>query len=151
MVQPQAMAKDLSIALEAFPGGLAVRADRERVTQIVLNLLTNAIKFTEPGGSITLSADQGAAGIALRVSDTGRGIPADRIEAIFNPFVQGGREEEERQGVGLGLAIGRELARMMGGDLSASSEEGRGSTFVLTLPPAGLLAAEQVDVRSAVA
>jgi signal transduction histidine kinase len=117
----------------------------------VLNLLTNAIKFTEPGGSITLSAGHIPGGVALRVSDTGRGIPPDRMESIFSPFVQGGREGEERQGVGLGLAIGRELARMMGGDLTATSELGRGSTFMLALPPADRLVEAESGARSAVA
>jgi signal transduction histidine kinase/CheY-like chemotaxis protein len=150
LVQPQAMAKMLSVRLENVSEELAVRADRERVTQILLNLATNAIKFTEPGGSITLSANRNADGIALRVSDTGRGIPADRIEAIFNPFVQGGRAEEERQGVGLGLAIGRELARMMGGDLTATSELGRGSTFMLTLPATEIGDGAELETPSAV-
>jgi signal transduction histidine kinase len=145
------MAKALSINIDPVPADLTVRADKDRLTQIVLNLLTNAIKFTEPGGLIALSAEHVPRGVALRVSDTGRGIRADRIDSIFSPFVQGGQAGEERQGVGLGLAIGRELARMMGGDLSATSEEGRGSTFVLTLPTAEPLRVAHADVSTAVA
>lgn len=115
-----------------------VRADPEKVRQIVLNLLTNAMKFTDAGGRVALlcRTDDAASFVRLQVTDTGRGIPADRLERIFEPFVQVDRHRtrESQQGVGLGLAISRDLARAMSGDLSAESEEGVGSTFALTLP-----------------
>jgi Signal transduction histidine kinase len=73
--------------------------------------------------------------VRFHVSDTGRGIPADKLEAIFEPFIQVDRQfTREQEGVGLGLAISRDLARMMGGELTATSEVGVGSTFTLTLP-----------------
>ncbi len=109
-----------------------------------MNLLTNAVKFTEPGGRITISggtaetvAGASLAGegpwIYVRVEDTGRGIPPERIEAIFEPFQQSELADQHR-GTGLGLAISRQLARMMGGDLTAESQLGVGSRFTLWLP-----------------
>ena len=106
--------------------------------QILLNLLTNAVKFTEAGGLVTLACEKDATAgvIRVRLSDTGRGIPAGQLERIFEPFVQVDRQrtQDSQQGVGLGLAISRDLARVMGGELTAESEPGRGSTFTLVLP-----------------
>jgi signal transduction histidine kinase len=104
--------------------------------QIVLNLITNAVKFTDPGGEIRVSCAVDGDYAATRVEDTGRGIPADRLSSIFEPFVQVDRERTDQasQGVGLGLAISRELARAMGGELTAESTPGRGSCFTLLLP-----------------
>jgi PAS domain S-box-containing protein len=117
-----------------------VRADPEKLRQILLNLLTNAVKFTDTGGRVALACttDAEAGVIRVRVTDTGRGIPADQIDRIFEPFVQVDRHRthESQQGVGLGLAISRDLARGMGGELAVESEVGVGSTFTLTLPRA---------------
>jgi signal transduction histidine kinase len=114
-----------------------VRADPEKLQQILTNLLANAIKFTAPGGQITVSYDIRAADVSIHVRDTGRGIAPDAIELIFEPFAQLGRGlTSTAEGVGLGLAIGRELARGMGGDLTAESVLGKGSVFTLTLPRA---------------
>jgi PAS domain S-box-containing protein len=121
--------------------------DRDRVRQILTNLLSNAVKFTEPGGLITVGceiADRADPGVQLKgsgpwarvtVRDTGVGIPAEHLDAIFDAFVQveTGRSRT-RGGIGLGLAISRQLARRMGGDLSVSSEPGKGSCFTLWLP-----------------
>jgi signal transduction histidine kinase len=105
---------------------------------VLLNLLSNAVKFTPPGGRVTVALEDAAAAdgtIALHVTDTGVGIAADKLEAIFAPFVQVGRTlSSPGEGTGLGLAISRDLARGMGGDLTAASEEGTGSTFTLRLP-----------------
>jgi signal transduction histidine kinase len=117
---------------------LIARADREKVHQILLNLLGNALKFTPDGGCITVQAGPSRTSSALidiDVRDTGIGIPADRLEAIFEPFVQlGARTTGPREGVGLGLSISRTLARGMGGDLVAHSAQGVGSTLTLSLP-----------------
>src|SRR5688572_8310802 len=114
---------------------LVVRADLDRFEQIVLNLLTNAAKFTDPGGRVTLSATRDGASVLVRVKDTGRGIPENRLEDIFRPLTQVNPEVDRRKGgIGLGLAIGRELARSMHGDLTVTSEVGRGSEFTLSLP-----------------
>jgi signal transduction histidine kinase len=117
-----------------------VRADAEKVRQVLLNLLTNAAKFTEAGGRVSLTCETDAAAgvIRVRVADTGRGIAADQLERVFEPFVQVDRQRTpaSQQGIGLGLAISRDLARGMGGDLTARSTLGVGSTFTLTLPAA---------------
>jgi signal transduction histidine kinase len=113
-----------------------VRADRERTIQILTNLFTNSVKFTA-AGSITVDWRADDVNVVIDVTDTGRGIPADKLASIFEPFVQVGRsDEEQQQGVGLGLATSRELARAMAGDLTVRSEVGRGSTFTLRLPRA---------------
>ena len=131
-------------SVSASADDLPYWGDRGRVRQIVVNLLTNAIKFTEPGGRVTLSGGTAlsVAGAVLagpgpwiyaRVEDTGRGIPPDRVPVIFEPFEQSEREHQKR-GTGLGLAISRQFARLMGGDITAESEPGVGSRFTLWLP-----------------
>lgn len=114
-----------------------VVADPDRLQQILLNLLTNAVKFTPSGGKITVSCRMSADGTFISVSDTGRGIAADQLDRIFDPFVQvsgttaGGQGNQK--GFGLGLAISRGLAQRMNGDLTVTSEIGVGSTFTLAL------------------
>jgi PAS domain S-box-containing protein len=137
LVEPQALAKSITLRREPDKQDLAVTGDRSKVDQIVLNLLSNAIKFTGSGGTITLSAVSTRDTASILVADTGRGIPADKLDAIFEPFVQLGRSlSSAHEGTGLGLAISRDLARAMKGDLTATSKEGVGSTFKLTLPRA---------------
>jgi signal transduction histidine kinase len=141
MIEPQLEAK--SLTLDVVSAGEAdtanvVHADPDKLSQILLNLLSNASKFTPRGGRITLEIVASAndpSMVEVCVSDTGIGIPADQLTRIFEPFVQVHRDrwEASQQGTGLGLAISRDLARGMGGDLFARSVEGRGSTFVLTL------------------
>ncbi len=142
MIGPQARARSISFILSSDED-CAVRADRERLLQILINLLSNAIKYTPSGGTIQLDYPSRARGddnprIAyVRVRDTGPGIPLDRQSAIFEPFVQlespvSGRPE----GVGLGLAISRDLARAMDGELRVRSEPGAGCSFTLSLPRA---------------
>jgi signal transduction histidine kinase len=115
-----------------------VWADAEKVRQILLNLLSNAVKFTDAGGRVSLACtpDAAAGVIRVRVTDTGRGIAADQLDRVFEPFVQVDRERAQasQHGVGLGLAISRDLARGMNGDVTAESTPGIGSTFTLTLP-----------------
>jgi signal transduction histidine kinase len=120
----------------APPADLILRGDPERVRQIVLNLVSNAVKFTDAGGTIDIETEGDAERVRIHVRDTGRGIPADKLEVIFDPFVQLDRQRsaESQQGVGLGLAISRDLALAMGGELVARSVEGVGSDFVLALP-----------------
>jgi PAS domain S-box-containing protein len=137
VTMPQLTARHLHFARRGCDGDVRVRADREKVEQILVNLMTNAIKFTEPGGTINLECESDAQRVLVRVRDTGRGIPADKLSVIFEPFVQVARSARAPgEGIGLGLAISRELSRAMGGDLVAESEVGKGSTFTLTLPTA---------------
>jgi PAS domain S-box-containing protein len=135
LVEPQLRARGLAYEQAPCDPSVRVRGDRERLEQVLLNLLGNAIKFTEPGGRITVSTDAEGDRVRVRVRDTGCGIPPEKLDEIFDPFVQVDRRRggESQQGVGLGLAISRELARAMGGDLAAASREGEGSVFTLTL------------------
>ena len=137
MIEPQFKQKSLTLTVDLAPD-LRVRADREKAQQILLNLLGNAIKFTPPGGQVAVDAVQDSElgdRLGLRVSDTGIGIPADKLESIFQPFVQVDvTRTRTAEGTGLGLAISRDLARGMGGDLTAMSAPGAGSMFTLTLP-----------------
>jgi PAS domain S-box-containing protein len=138
LVRPQLEERSLRYRYHTLPGALAVRADRDRMMQILLNLLTNAVKFTPAGGEITVWAERHGSHAAVHVRDTGRGIPAHKLELIFQPFVQvDTRLTRESGGIGLGLAISRDLARAMGGDLTVDSIEGRGATFTLTVPVEG--------------
>jgi signal transduction histidine kinase len=134
MIEPLAHARGLTFVLGAGDG-LVLRADRERVVQIVINLLTNAVKFTPSGGRVQISATAADTRIEIAVTDTGRGIPGDALEHIFDPFVQVGRSTTGgADGLGLGLAISRELARAMAGNLRVTSAVGQGSVFTLELP-----------------
>ncbi|MGZ8469704.1 MAG: ATP-binding protein, partial [Gemmatirosa sp.] len=134
LVRPEAARRGLALGVDAGPDGLLVRADGGRLMQVLLNLTSNALKFTD-AGTVGLGVAAGDDWVELHVSDSGRGIPRDRLAAIFDPFVQArGAADEQKGGVGLGLAIGRELARLMGGDLVVASDEGRGSTFTVRLP-----------------
>jgi PAS domain S-box-containing protein len=155
LVAPQARAHHLEIAdaVAGYAQGLAAWGDEPRVRQILVNLLSNAVKFTRPrdgeAGRIIVSAGTATqpspearlAGegpwVYIRVEDTGAGIPADQLEAIFEPFIQADMTLTRTQGgTGLGLAISRRLARLMGGDVTVRSEPGMGSTFLLWLAAA---------------
>lgn len=110
-------------------------ADPERLHQILVNLISNAIKFTSPGGRITIICKEVHDHVVVEVSDTGRGIAADKLDLIFEAFVQVLDDDARKHGgVGLGLPISRDLARAMNGELTVSSTVGQGSTFTLTLP-----------------
>jgi signal transduction histidine kinase len=137
LVLPQVRARGLTYGVGPCPPGVAVRADREKLQQVLLNLLSNAIKFTEPGGAVRVACDTRGTEVAIAVADTGVGIAAEKLASVFEPFVQADqRLTRPHEGVGLGLAISRDLARGMGGDVTAESTPGAGSTFVLSLPAA---------------
>lgn len=140
-VRPLAAQKGLSLDVVVSPALESIASDRRRVEQVLLNLLNNAIKFTQRGG-VTLTADvvEGAADgtgscVRVRVSDTGIGMKADDLATLFQPFRQLdaglGREHE---GTGLGLAICRRLLELLGGSVTVESERGRGSVFTVSLP-----------------
>ena len=139
LVAPQLRAKGLTLTNGDCPPNAQARVDPEKLQQIVLNVLSNAVKFTEPGGRIDIAcALDGDRMMSVRISDTGRGIPPEQLERVFQPFVQvDGGLTRTQDGVGLGLAISRDLARGMGGDLTVVSEPGRGSMFTLTIPRSG--------------
>ncbi|MFL5581288.1 MAG: ATP-binding protein [Gemmatimonadaceae bacterium] len=137
LVAPQLRARGHQLDSPECDPAIAARADEEKLRQILLNLLSNAVKFTAPGGRIALTCERRGDRAVVQVRDTGAGIPADKLETIFEPFVQLDRNyTTASEGTGLGLAISRDLARVMGGDLTAESEPGVGSTFTLSLPAA---------------
>jgi signal transduction histidine kinase len=145
LVAPQFNSKRIAYVFPQCDPLLHVRADSDKLQQILLNLLSNACKFTDAGGRVTVEcaaigggADGTGPAVAIVVRDTGRGIAQDKLEKIFEPFVQIDRHltGASQQGVGLGLAISRDLARSMSGDLVADSIVGVGTTFVLTIPRA---------------
>ena len=134
MMQVQADTKGVALEIEDLCKATVV-ADRAKTEQVLLNLLSNAIKFTASGGRVSLRCRADDRFVCVDVRDTGVGIPADKLSAIFEPFVQVGRSlSNPGEGTGLGLAISRDLARGMRGDLTVRSAVGEGSTFVLRLP-----------------
>ncbi len=126
-------AAEISLRRELEP--VTVRADRPRLRQIVTNLLTNALKFTPAGGSVTVGTRPAGSAAVLIVTDTGIGIPADELPHIFDRFWRGS-QVTQTSGAGIGLAIAAELATAHGGELAASSAPDQGTTMTLTLPAA---------------
>jgi len=148
----QAKANGLTLTVTECDREIFATADAERFQQILLNLVTNAIKFTPKGGSIHVTCDDAMGAVRVRVKDSGVGVRMLDLERVFEPFVQVDRHltSETQQGVGLGLSISRELARAMKGDLSLESVEGIGSTFTLLLPiPSDISAAQPSDTAAA--
>ena len=136
-VRPQLRERSLGFHCEQPPPEVHVRADADKTRQILLNLLSNAVKFTPRTGHIEVRCEQNDGRVFIRVTDTGIGIAPERLGSIFEPFVQVHRSlTEPTGGVGLGLAISRDLARAMHGDLTVASAVGKGSTFTLELPAA---------------
>jgi signal transduction histidine kinase/PAS domain-containing protein len=137
VVAPQLRAASLTLHQPTCDDQLAVYGDEEKIRQIILNLLSNAIKFSPAGGIISIDCAPDESRVRIDVRDTGIGIAPERLQAVFDPFVQLDRTLASRhEGTGLGLSISRDLARAMGGDITAVSEPGKGSTFTLTLPHA---------------
>ena len=139
MVKHLAEQKNLSFICEIGAGSeasLSAVADPERVLQVLVNLSTNAIKFTAPGGRIEITGRRGESWVEILVRDNGSGISPEHLDKIFEPFVQVSAVPGTLGGVGLGLATSRTLARKMGGDLTVESAIGAGSTFTLRLPEA---------------
>ncbi len=144
IIRARAEAKDVDLTYEGLsPLPTAVLADETRLRQVLLNLLGNAVKFTDKG-HVALMVDalnEGQIGenmvaLRFRVEDTGMGIPPEQLERIFQPFEQAGKADKRAEGIGLGLAISRQLVAQMGGQLQVESELGQGSTFwfEVTLP-----------------
>jgi len=137
LVEPQAAAHALHVVVECGTEDFTAQADAEKVRQILVNVLSNALKFTPAGGTIRVECDGDDDHVLVRVHDTGVGIPGERLSEIFEPFVQVHRAfGEPTEGIGLGLAISRTLARAMRGELRAASEMEKGSCFELMLPRA---------------
>ncbi len=136
-VAPQITAKGLAFTLGPCGDDVIVIADPEKLDQNINNIVTKSYKFTPSGGHVAVECETSVGAVAIHVRDTGRGIPADKIGSIFEPFVQIEDRRGDGSGVGLGLAITRELATALGGTLHAESTIDVGSTFTLTLPRTG--------------
>lgn len=141
MVRPSATVKNQSLTVAGGPP-ITLRADPDRLRQVLVNLIGNAVKYTRPSGTIRIGARVAESGGrrwgVIEVADTGPGIPAEKLHAIFQPYYRlPDAETNAPEGLGLGLAISRELVRQMGGDIEADSEPGRGSSFTIRLPLAG--------------
>lgn len=145
LVEPQAAAASVSVRVEGCPADVYY-GDEHRVLQILVNLLTNAVKFTGPGGAVTITCEvtstpdaearlEPGSWLCMRVTDTGIGIPDAMKALVFEPFVQASQgHTRTHTGTGLGLTISRELARLMGGDLTLRDGADGGSCFTLWLP-----------------
>lgn len=136
LVETQFLHKKITFVHDAREEECTICTDHDKAVQILINLLTNACKFTAAGGEVRVKTSIKGEHVRVAISDTGRGIPEDRLESIFEPFVQVDRHLHitSNQGVGLGLAISRDLARNMGGELWVESKVGQGSTFYVTFP-----------------
>jgi len=137
MVTPQAAARHITLTRHDCGPDVFAWADQAKVEQIMLNLFSNASKFTPSGGRVTISCEHGSDFVAIHVADTGPGVPPEQTQAVFEPFVQLGRSlTSQQEGTGLGLAISRDLARAMGGDLGVVNRAEGGAQFTLRLPRA---------------
>lgn len=136
IVASQLQRANVAYMREPSSRGLTVRADPDRLQQILVNLLGNASKFTPPGGKVSVRCWADGQQLHIAIADTGRGIPAELLSQIFEPFVQVNQQIDARKqkGMGLGLAISRELVRAMSGEITVESIVGQGSTFTVSLP-----------------
>ena len=140
MAAPQAASRNVTLAVEHASASILARADSERLSQILLNLVGNAIKFTPPGGRIAISSRATTTDAIVEIADTGLGIPEEKREEIFKPFSR--LRTSTAPGTGLGLAISRDLARAMRGDITVANADEGGSRFVLRLPRSTRFAVE---------
>ena len=135
LIEPLLTSSEIQFTEKECSPELSVVADRDRLNQILVNLFSNAVKFSTRGGEVRVRCHVREHLVAIQVEDDGHGIAADKLEEIFEPFVQlSSGLTRTAEGSGLGLSISRELARLMGGDVTVESEVGKGSTFTLTLP-----------------
>ena len=133
--RPAALAKNLTVETALETGAGMVNGDTERLQQVVWNLLSNAIRFTPPGGRIQIRYTRQGDHVELLMRDSGQGIPADALPHLFERYWQGRNTERRSQGLGLGLAIAYRIIELHGGEISAASEgEGCGATFTVLLP-----------------
>jgi len=128
----QAEAQKVELRREVPADLPPVRADREKVIWVISNLVSNALRYTPAGGKVTVSAELHGGRVYVSVADTGIGIPREKQDVIFEPYVQ--LEDRARGGAGLGLAIARDIVRAHGGRLFVESEPGKGSKFTFSLP-----------------
>jgi signal transduction histidine kinase/ActR/RegA family two-component response regulator len=139
LILPLAVQRNLTIEEFTVAEGVYVQADRQRLNQVLLNLLSNAVKYNRPNGTVRLLCTEsqtadGTPSVRIGVSDTGPGIPAEKLDRLFIPFERLGAEQSQEEGTGLGLALSMRLVEAMEGTLSVESSLGEGSTFWVELP-----------------
>ena len=150
-VKAIASAKGITVSVEIDDGDQIVIADKTRLRQILLNLMSNAIKYSDHDGSVRLSVTRsGADAVLITVEDEGWGIPESRREELFAPFARLGRESSAIDGVGLSLALTQRLARLMDGDIAFEPRAGGGSIFTIRLPAGDAVAVEDRPKNSEV-
>lgn len=136
LLRPAAQRKSVRLEI-AEPGSpIHVEADRDKLKQILINLVDNAVKFSRSDSGVRVSAESGSGGLRISVQDHGPGVPAEDVPHLFERFYRG-QSSSATAGTGLGLAIAKNLARLHGGDITVQTSPGQGSTFALTLPLAG--------------
>jgi CheY-like chemotaxis protein len=152
-LRPAADAKRIAMSCTIAPDVGLVSADATRLQQVVWNILSNAVKFTPPGGRVDIVADRNEDTVRIRVEDTGQGISREFLAHVFERFRQADSSSTRRHaGLGLGLSIVRDLVHLHGGDVFAESEgEGRGSAFTVTLPALASMASTIADHGSGTA
>ncbi|MBC7325704.1 MAG: PAS domain-containing sensor histidine kinase, partial [Moorella sp. (in: Bacteria)] len=135
MFMPQAQEKNLELAVDVLPGLPAVHGDPDMLTQVLINLVDNAIKYTPAGGRVTIRAGVADGEVQVSVEDTGIGIPPESLPRIFERFYRVDKaRSRELGGIGVGLAIVKHIIRAHGGKTAVESAVGKGSTFSFTLP-----------------
>jgi signal transduction histidine kinase len=135
----RAMGERIGVSLEVIPLAAVMQADHDRMMQMFTNILSNAIKFSERGGSVVLRANYDGGNIRFSIQDNGRGIPKDKLQTIFGRFQQvDSSDAREKSGTGLGLAICHTIVDQHGGRIWAESEVGKGTTFFVSIPTGDL-------------
>jgi signal transduction histidine kinase len=134
IVRPQASARGLTLYLQLDPSIGRLNSDRGKLKQVLLNLLTNAVKYNREHGSVTVSTTPMSDTVRVNVADTGKGIPPDALKLVFQKFYRVPDSEGYATGTGLGLSVARKIVEVLGGEMKVESEVGVGSTFSFTLP-----------------
>ncbi len=135
VIEPQAAQRGVRLLADPAPALPPIESDRAKLKQVLLNLLTNAVKYNHPDGAITVRADQAGGYFRIYVDDTGPGIPPEVLPRLFDKFFRAPASEASAEGTGLGLPIARRIVQALGGELRVQSTVGQGSTFYFTLPP----------------
>jgi signal transduction histidine kinase len=136
MMKPQAQKKSIHLNFSSNENPLSVYADRTKLRQVLINLISNAIKYTPTSGMVTVQAESFSPKVRVNVKDTGIGIPPEKMDQLFQPYNRLGQESGPEQGMGIGLTVTKKLVEMMGGTIGVQSAEGIGSTFWFELPSA---------------
>lgn len=138
MVEPQALKRNITLEFPHFDSAFTVTADNTRLKQVIINLLTNAIKYNRPNGKVTVTCTESSQGRAkITVEDTGEGLSPEQLSQLFQPFNRLGKENSKEEGTGIGLVMTKRLIKLMNGKISVASEVGKGTLFSIELSMGG--------------